>query len=45
MLPNTVLTQMHDGALLQSDLTGLPLVYRQSWPQARAESFTLPLAA
>ncbi len=44
-LAQLVLTQMHDGALLQSDLTGLPLIYRQSWPQARAESFTLPVAA
>jgi len=32
-LAQSVLTQMHDGALLQSDLTGLPLIYRQSWPQ------------
>jgi hypothetical protein len=36
---------MHDGTLLQSDLTGLPLIYRQSWPQARAESFTLAPAS
>ncbi len=43
-LAQTVLAQMHDGALLQSDLTGLPLIYRQSWPQARAESFTLAKA-
>ncbi len=41
-LAQLVLTQLHDGALLQSDLSGLPLIYRQSWPQARAESFTLP---
>ena len=40
-LAQGVLAQMHDGALLQSDLSGLPLIYRQSWPQARAESFTL----
>ncbi len=40
-LAQSVLTQMHDGALLQPDLGGLPLIYRQSWPQARAESFML----
>lgn len=44
-LAQSVLTQMHDGVLLQSDLTGLPLIYRQSWPLARAESFTLQPAA
>jgi glutamate synthase domain-containing protein 2 len=43
-LAQSVLTQMHDGALLQTDLSGLPLIYRQSWPQARAESFTLQAA-
>jgi hypothetical protein len=32
---------MHDGALLQTDLGNLPLIYRQSWPLARAESFML----
>ena len=41
-LAQSVLTQMHDGALLQSDLAGLPLIYRQSWPIAQAGSFTLP---
>jgi glutamate synthase domain-containing protein 2 len=40
-LAQSVLTQMHDGALLQTDLSGLPLIYRQSWPLARAESFML----
>jgi len=40
-LAQSVLTQMHDGALLQTELAGLPLIYRQSWPQARAESFML----
>ncbi len=43
-LAQLVLTQVHDGALLQSDLSGLPLIYRMSWPQARAESFTLAAA-
>ena len=40
-LAQSVLTQMHDGSLLQTDLGGLPLIYRQSWPHARAESFML----
>jgi glutamate synthase domain-containing protein 2 len=40
-LAQSVLTQMHDGALLQTDLGNLPLIYRQSWPLARAESFML----
>lgn len=44
-LAQLVLTQLHDGALLQSDLSGLPLIYRQSWPQARAETFTLQKTA
>jgi hypothetical protein len=44
-LAQSVLTQMHDNVLLQSDLAGLPLIYRQSWPLAQAESFTLPAAA
>ena len=40
-LAQSILTQMADGALLQQDLSTLPLIYRQSWPQARAESFRL----
>ena len=40
-LAQSILTQMPDGALLQQDLGALPLIYRQSWPLARAESFQL----
>lgn len=40
-LAQSILTQMPDGALLQADLSALPLIYRQSWPRARAESFML----
>ncbi|HQX57734.1 MAG TPA: FMN-binding glutamate synthase family protein [Burkholderiaceae bacterium] len=40
-LAQSVLSQMEDGALLQTDLGSLPLIYRQSWPMARAESFML----
>ncbi|MBP8271962.1 MAG: FMN-binding glutamate synthase family protein [Sphaerotilus sp.] len=40
-LAQSILTQMPDGALLQQDLGALPLIYRQSWPLARAESFHL----
>jgi len=40
-LAQSILTQMADGALLQQDLAALPLIYRQSWPQASAESFRL----
>jgi hypothetical protein len=43
-LAQSILTQMPDGALLQQDLRGLPLIYRQSWPLARAESFQLQAA-
>jgi hypothetical protein len=40
-LAQSILTQLPDGALLQPDLRGLPLIYQQSWPQASAESFQL----
>ncbi len=40
-LAQSILTQMADGALLQHDLGALPLIYRQSWPQASAGSFML----
>ncbi len=35
------LTQMQDGALLQPDLSELPLIYRESWPLAQAGCFKL----
>ncbi|MFO1194585.1 MAG: FMN-binding glutamate synthase family protein [Rhodoferax sp.] len=40
-LAQSILTQLPDGALLQPDLRGLPLIYQQSWPQASAQSFQL----
>ncbi len=40
-LAQSILTQMPDGALLQRDLSGLPIIYRQSWPQSSAQSFLL----
>ena len=43
-LAQAVLIQMEDGALLHNDLSRLPLIYRQSWPQSSASSFTLQMA-
>ena len=40
-LAQSILTQMPDGVLLQKNLSALPLIYRQSWPRASAESFQL----
>ena len=40
-LAQSILTQLPDGALLQQNIGSLPLIYRQSWPQASAESFQL----
>ena len=40
-LAQSILTQMPDGVLLQKNLSALPLIYRQSWPLASAESFQL----
>jgi len=44
-LAQLILTQMPDGALLQQDLSSLPLIYQQSWPLASPHSFTLQEAA
>ena len=41
-LAQALLTQMPDRALLESDLQALPAIFRQTWPQASAESFLLP---
>jgi glutamate synthase domain-containing protein 2 len=41
-LAQAILTQMPDRALLESDLQALPVIFRQTWPQAAAESFLLP---
>ncbi|MEY4756766.1 MAG: hypothetical protein RJA34_1664, partial [Pseudomonadota bacterium] len=40
-LAQTVLTQIPDGALLQDDLSALPLIYQQAWPLAQAQRFGL----
>ena len=34
-------SQLPEGALLQADLSGLPLIYSQHWPAAVADSFGL----
>ena len=38
-------SQLPEGALLQADLDGLPLIYRQHWPAAVAGSFGLQKVA
>lgn len=38
-LAQLILTKLNDGALLQNDLSDLPLIYQQNWKLARAESF------
>jgi hypothetical protein len=40
-LAQLILTQLPDRALLESDLQALPIIYRESWPLAIAESFLL----
>ncbi len=40
-LAQLILTQLQDGALLKSDLSELPLIYQQTWPLARSDSFKL----
>ena len=40
-LAQLILTQLPDRALLESDLQALPVIYRQTWPRAVAESFML----
>jgi glutamate synthase domain-containing protein 2 len=40
-LAQLILTQLPDRALLESDLQALPMIYRQTWPRAAAESFLL----
>jgi glutamate synthase domain-containing protein 2 len=43
-LAQLMLPQLPDGALLVADLSGLPFIYRNTWPQASARSFTLQAA-
>jgi glutamate synthase domain-containing protein 2 len=40
-LAQLILTQLPDRALLESDLQALPMIYRQTWPLAVAETFLL----
>jgi glutamate synthase domain-containing protein 2 len=40
-LAQLILNQLPDRALLASDLQALPLIYRNTWPRAAAESFLL----
>jgi glutamate synthase domain-containing protein 2 len=40
-LAQLILTQMPDRSLLDGDLQALPLIYRQTWPRAIADSFQL----
>jgi len=40
-LAQLILTQLPDRALLESDLQALPIIYRQTWPLAVAQSFLL----
>ena len=40
-LAQLILTQLPDRALLESDLQALPVIYRQTWPLAVAETFLL----
>jgi glutamate synthase domain-containing protein 2 len=44
-LAQLILTQLPDRALLESDLQALPMIYRQTWPHAAAESFLLQMDA
>ncbi len=40
-LAQLIQIQLPEGALLKPDLGGLPMIYRQHWPVAVAESFGL----
>jgi glutamate synthase domain-containing protein 2 len=40
-LAQLILTQLNNGALLNADLSKLPLIYQQTWPLASAEKFDL----
>ncbi|OYT91397.1 MAG: FMN-binding glutamate synthase family protein [Burkholderiales bacterium PBB3] len=43
-LAQSILTQLPTGALLDDDAAGLPLIYRQNWPLAQAQSFQAIIA-
>ncbi|WNO05007.1 FMN-binding glutamate synthase family protein [Rhodoferax mekongensis] len=40
-LAQLILTQLPSGALLDGQTAGLPLIYRQTWPRASADSFAM----
>jgi len=40
-LAQMILTQLPNGALLSDNVASLPLIYRQTWPRATADSFAL----
>ena len=40
-LAQLILTQLPEGALLQEDLSALPLIYQHTWPRASGDSFML----
>ena len=40
-LAQMMLPQLRDGILLDDDLSSLPVIYRQTWPQTSASSFML----
>jgi glutamate synthase domain-containing protein 2 len=40
-LAQLMLPQLPDGALLAQDLSTLPFIYRNAWPQANAQQFSL----
>ena len=44
-LAQSILTQLPTGALLDDNAAGLPLIYRQNWPLAQAESFQAKMSA
>ena len=43
-LAQLMLPQLPDGALLAQDLSALPFIYRNTWPQASAQQFSLQSA-
>ena len=44
-LAQSILTQLPTGVLLDDDAAGLPLIYRQNWPLAQADSFQVKMPA
>jgi hypothetical protein len=42
-LAQLIMTQLPNGALLEGDVSQLPLIFQNNWPRAQAESF-MPLS-